>query len=355
MHVAAIDNNPFSGVCISVTALIAVQQETESVALVNLENILIDGIINQFQYRNPLSNSKAQLFSFLPDIVVFHEIYHPEYLGIARGLVKRKIPYIIVPHGSLTQMAQNKKALKKRISNVLAFNAFVKNAAEIQFLSDNEKKCSAVKTRSFVAGNGTALPDKTKINVNRQEIKMVYIGRLEVKIKGLDIMLEGVRLAADAMRENNCRLYVYGPDILGRRAAVEAIILKNGIEDLVCLNSEIWGEKKESVLIDADVFIQTSRSEGMPTGILEALSYGLPCIVTEGTNLGELIKEHGAGWSAETKAAAIGETIRIAIGERNNWCDMSSNARKLAETDFNWKSVAHNIVCEYRKALNFSE
>ena len=48
--------------------------------------------------------------------------------------------------------------------------------------------------------------------------------------------------------------------------------------EVVKLNREIDEEEKRQILLDTDVFIQTSRFEGMPMGILEALSYGLPCL-----------------------------------------------------------------------------
>lgn len=44
------------------------------------------------------------------------------------------------------------------------------------------------------------------------------------------------------------------------------------------------------VLLQTDLFIQTSRHEGMPMGLLEALSIGVPCLVTVGTSLGHIIK-----------------------------------------------------------------
>ena len=78
------------------------------------------------------------------------------------------------------------------------------------------------------------------------------------------------------------------------------------MEDLVELHEAIDGSEKEAELLSADVFIQTSRSEGMSMGILEALSYGVPCLVTRGTNLGEIIEQYDAGWVAETNAEYVG-------------------------------------------------
>ena len=51
------------------------------------------------------------------------------------------------------------------------------------------------------------------------------------------------------------------------------------------------GKSKEQVLLDADVFIQTSRTEGLPTAVLEAMSYKIPVLITKGTGLYDDIKK----------------------------------------------------------------
>ena len=62
-----------------------------------------------------------------------------------------------------------------------------------------------------------------------------------------------------------------------------------------------------------DVFIRTSRFEGLPLGILEALSLGLPCLVTKGTNLDELVNNYNAGWGVETTSKMVASAIKNAV------------------------------------------
>lgn len=59
--------------------------------------------------------------------------------------------------------------------------------------------------------------------------------------------------------------------------------------------------------------------EGMPMGILEAASYGLPCLITEGTMLGESVKKYDAGWVAQTNAESIAEHLKTAVYDWENW------------------------------------
>ena len=261
------------------------------------------------------------------------------------------MPYIIVPHGELTAIAQRKKWLKKKAANLLLFNAFIKKAKAVQCLSQNELKNSKIKQKKFIATNSVIFPTVEKQNFSADGVNFLYIGRLEVKIKGLDLMIAAVAEVADKMRASGCKLKIYGPDYKGRYAQVEKLIAKHGVGDVVELNPAIFGEQKENEILNSDVFIQTSRTEGMPLGILEALIYGVPCIVTKGTNLAEFIDENDAGWPAETKADSIAEAIVRAIDERESLPVKSRNAVKAMKENFSWDVIAKKAIEDYKSLI----
>ena len=67
---------------------------------------------------------------------------------------------------------------------------------------------------------------------------------------------------------------------------------KKHLDDIVFYHyGAVFGKVKEKVLLDNDFFILTSRLEGHPMALIEALSYGLPCLVTQGSRLS--LKAHG--------------------------------------------------------------
>ena len=45
-----------------------------------------------------------------------------------------------------------------------------------------------------------------------------------------------------------------------------------------------------------DIFALTSRSEGMPNAILEAMAAGLPCVVTDAGDSGKVIHHQDTGY-----------------------------------------------------------
>lgn len=129
------------------------------------------------------------------------------------------------------------------------------------------------------------------------------------------------------------------------------LIIQANIEDLVKQYGPVIGKDKEAILLNSDIFIQTSRFEGMPLGILEALSYGLPCLVTKGTTLGDEVKEKQAGWCAENNSESISDSILTAINSKDLYETLGKNAKLLVEYKYEWDSIAESTINTYRKLL----
>ncbi len=355
LHIAAIDNNSFNGVCVAVPQHVISQMEYATVGFINIKKTAIDSLKNypetQMELVEPFDITKVPAPFNKPDLVVFHECYRPLYLKIANNLLRNNIPYVCMPHGELGLEAQKKKHLKKAIANVLLFNRFTNHAVAILCLSDNELINTHFGRKKILITNGVQIPERRKDCFNRQGIKFIYIGRLDAFHKGLDLMINAVALVKDKMVENNATLSIYGPDLNGRYEHVSDLIKRARVEQVVTLNHEVSGDYKESLLLSSDVFIQTSRFEGMPLGILEALSYGLPCLVTDGTNLGTEIANNHAGWNGGADVNGIANALLKAMEESALYPEYGNNGRVFVENKYSWPIIGRHAINEFELLL----
>ena len=352
VHIANVDTSILGGVQIAVPRIVKAQSNHATVALINtfgkaLEDIEILDYNPNFSFDDFCAPYNS------PDLVVFHEIYRFEYIKIYKMLKKSGIPYVIVPHGSLSKQAQKRKFWKKFVANKLFFEAFVRSAVAIQYLSDNEKNMSSFKTApSFICGYGLdAFVEKKEKNPSDRK-RIIYIGRLEIKTKGLDLLIKAVSNSRDILTDKQVHLEIYGPNYNGEHEKLNKMIDSLGVSHLIEVGNEKIGEKKKNLLLSADCFVQPSRTEGLPMGPLEAMGYGLPCIVTQGTGLGELIESNEAGIACDTSVSGIEKGLKRFLSENVCIEKMSENAMRLIEQRFSTNVVAKNNIEKYREVIS---
>jgi len=289
-----------------------------------------------------LNNLPAPFSS--PDVVIFEGLYFIDDVKLAKHLRKRHLPYIVVVRGSLTKRAlHNKSWFKKAIAHVLFFDAYVKNALAIQYLTINEAESSPVRYRSnyYVLPNGFDPPLQQKASFSDEGIRAAFIGRLDMYHKGLDLLFDAVISNRGYLRAKGFQLDVYGPQKYDYDR-IKELIESEGISDIVVLKGEITGEEKKFALLNTDVFIMTSRFEGHPMGLVEALAYGVPCMVTPGTNMASEIEQYNAGWVCAESSESIRDTLMQVIDEQDLWPVKGSNAKRLS-LNYRWDQISQSF------------
>ena len=91
----------------------------------------------------------------------------------------------------------------------------------------------------------------------------------------------------------------------------------------------------------------TSLFEGQPVAILEAWSYGVPTLVTPGTNVWEECRKHECGWAVERDSDAIAQTIIALVNDGDGVRRCAQNAFNYVCNEYNWQKVSDRYYREF--------
>lgn len=287
------------------------------------------------------------LNSWTPDIVIFHSVFNLKYSLFYRVLLKMKIPYLIQLHGALSVENYNKNKLKKQVALFLWIRCFIKNAKSIIYLNEAEYRNSIVpnvNSKFIIIPNGCDQQDN--IDVNRtieDKINIIYIGRIAYVHKGIDILIDALK----SLEEKN--ISGYHVTFYGNEDDKDISRLKNDIEGLqnVSYGGGVYGVKKDLILRKSDIFILTSRYEGMPMGVLEAWSYGIPCILTIGTNMVNEYRDTDYYWYTDLDSVSIANTIVRAINQYRNDAKKYRKAILEQSKKYDWNIIASQTIEVY--------
>ena len=287
-----------------------------------------------------------------PDVVVFEGMYDSfKEITFSRTLRKRGIPYIIVPRGSLTYLAMhNGSKIKKVMAHKLFYDRYINSAMAIQYLTNREYEDSKYRFNGnhFILPNGIYPTNKTKTSFSERGVHAVFIGRFDSYHKGIDLLLEACKAEKDFLLSSGFMLSLYGTETEDWHRAKEEI--NRWGKDFININSAVTGKEKEDALLAGDVFVMTSRFEGHPMGMIEALSYGLPCLASNGTNMSEEIENNDAGWACTADISSIRQSLHTIIDNKNTLYQKGENALRLSE-QYNWNKLALDFHTHVTKLL----
>ena len=345
-----------SGPYYSIPGQVSAQKEFDNVFWYNLNEAQSEDWSIRADVKTCLEYPEMRLGSLpapfdYPDLVVVEEQYEFFNSKIVRDIQRRRIPYIIVPRCSLTASAQKKRRLKKSVGNFIYFNKFIRKAAAIQYLTEGEKIESTDKwnSNSFVIPNGIACRSSVK-TFHDHRIECVFIGRIDIYHKGLDLLLSACSQISPELKAANVRISIYGDGNCRDISTVNTMIESKRLSDIVFLRGPVYEKQKETILDNSDVFILTSRFEGLPMGVLEALSYGLPVLITQGTNMCDAIDKHHAGWTDATTVDGVKSSLLKMIADKWKYPELSMNAMQLSR-EYSWSAIARKSHQIYQEII----
>jgi len=172
----------------------------------------------------------------------------------------------------------------------------------------------------------------------------LWVGRIVPEKRVEDILSAFTRLTSDFC------LVIVGdsPD----QEYVQRLKTLAGTDPRIRFLGYQFRENLEAIYSHAYAFITASELEGLPLTLLEAISYGLPCIVSD------IPPHHEILGSVARFVFPVGDVGQLRghmerlLGlEHGAWQNMVEQVKARAENSFSWDVVAEEIARLYRKAL----
>ncbi|MGY1914990.1 glycosyltransferase family 4 protein [Blastococcus sp. SYSU DS0973] len=172
---------------------------------------------------------------------------------------------------------------------------------------------------------------------------LVYLGRLELRQKGLDLLLQALTMTAAA----GYRVTIAGDGPDRARIEQEAELL--GLSTRLTFVGRVTGAAKWRLLASAQCMLMPSRYETYGTAALESLAAGTPVLCFDIPNLRHTVRpgtgRQVASYRVEEFAAAIDEVLADMA-----WC-VAAGRRGMEEAErHDWEEVASEHDAVYRAA-----
>lgn len=241
-------------------------------------------------------------------IHTIHNIPEEEAKGLRRKLLKFLFKY--------------KKAVPVGISD------------KITYMTKKLYRIEIVETVYNPVDNKVFYPSKNH-DIHR-ECRFISVGRM-VDQKNFKLL---VAAFSEYLNENqNATLTILGDGPL--RSDIE-----NQVNQLKCANSILLLGNKSNVadyLRQSDIFILTSKFEGLPMTVLEAMATGLPIICTDVGGVSDVVEENGILIHKHNTDEVI-SAIRTLVNDKTKRSQMGEKSKELS-----YKYFIANVANEYEK------
>ena len=285
------------------------------------------------------------------DVAHLHSVFTPPNALLARRL---RVPYVVSPHGGYAPASLARNARRKAVYGYLLERPMLRRAALRVALTEVEARDLG----AFGAGEPVAvIPNgvgpaprnldgiafRRELGLGPEDRLLLFVGRLDILHKGLDVLLDGVAEAPP------WRLAMVGPDARGGHAWLLGRAEALGVLSRLTVVGPRQGRALHEAFAAADCFALTSRWEGLPISLLEALTHGIPAVVSPMVDRLVGVVAARAGWSGSQEG--LGALLRsLSHVTDEEWESRRVSARALASR-YDWSSIARRYEAAYAGVL----
>jgi len=300
------------------------------------------------------------------DAVIIDGLWQYNVFGVWRALRGTGTPYFVFPHGMLDPWFKRTyplKHLKKWLYWPWAEYRVLRDAQRVFFTCEEEKRLAresfwlyrareAVASLGIDRAPGDAAAQSERFHAQfpglRGKRLLLFMGRLHVK-KGCDLVIEAFARVAGA--DPRLHLVMAGPDQTGWQPALEQRARALGLAKRLTWTGMLSGDLKWGALRAAEVFILPSHQENFGLAVVEALTCGVPVLLSDKVNIWREIAADEAGFvESDTPEGTAALVARWAALGADQLSALRGRAVRCFERRFEIGNAARHLIDELRAA-----
>jgi glycosyltransferase involved in cell wall biosynthesis len=194
------------------------------------------------------------------------------------------------------------------------------------------------------------LREKTRLELGlKDEIVLLYVGRISFD-KGIYELLDALKNISKT-RQNKMKLCLVGSILPDEEMKLNAKINQLKIKDKI-----IFCGQQDNVVpyyCAADIFVLPSYHEGLPLALLEAMSMGLPVIVSNIGGMVEIVEEGRNGLFVPPKDAnSLKGKINWSLDNPKELKKIGENARSSVVKDYSLNQMCVKYIQIFKRLAN---
>jgi glycosyltransferase involved in cell wall biosynthesis len=288
------------------------------------------------------------------DLIHVHGIWNmTSWAGVAAARAAGK-PYVVSPRGMLQPEARQRHREMKSLAYWGIERANLRGAALLHATSALEgRELTPYGPPVMLIPNGVTIQPavadsierlRARAGLNAGDEVVTFLGRLH-PIKRLDLLAEAFAIVHHA--RPNTRLLIAGPDEGGYRQDVEALFAP--VSSVTRWLGSVDSEAIAALLGSTDVLVQCSDSESFGMSVAEALSAGVPVVVTKNSGWAE-VDVIGCGFSVAHEPVSIADGI-LRVLDHVDRDALRARARAWARQTFGWDAIGRSMRDAYEQTI----
>ena len=127
--------------------------------------------------------------------------------------------------------------------------------------------------------------------------------------------------------------------------------MTSGLENNIIFHGPKFKEEKYQFIINSNIYLQPSFSEGISFSILDAMACSKPMILSRQTNMTYYYNK-GFYKMTEPFPEDIAHSIIELVSNKKLCKELGENARHMIETVFNWESLIAEYSQMYKSIIS---